>query len=218
MTEIVIFGNGSFAELAYHYMETDSEYEIVAFSADEEYINKGTLFDLPVVPFNEVYERYPPDEYDMFVAITYTDLNHLRTEKYHQATDLGYNLVSYVSSDSVVSDKVTIGDNCFIFENQTIQPFVDIGDNVILWSGNHIGHHSTIHDNCFLASHVVVSGHVEIDEFCFLGVNSTVADGVTVAEHTLVGAQALIAADTVNNGVYTGPKATLKDTNSREVL
>jgi len=110
MIEIVIFGNGSFAELAYHYMETDSEYEIVAFSADEEYINKGTLFDLPVVPFNEVDERYPPDEYDMFVAITYTYLNHLRTEKYHQATEFVYNLVSYVLRDTVIFVKATMED------------------------------------------------------------------------------------------------------------
>ena len=54
------------------------------------------------------------------------------------------------------------GDNCFILEDNTIQPFVSIGNNVTLWSGNHIGHDSTIDDHCFIASHVVVSGHVRV--------------------------------------------------------
>ena len=54
------------------------------------------------------------------------------------------------------------GDNCFILEDNTVQPFVRIGSNVTLWSGNHIGHDSTIGDHCFISSHVVVSGHVDI--------------------------------------------------------
>lgn len=218
MNEVVLFGTGSFAEIAYQYLSQDSEYEVVAFTADKAYIEEESLFGLPVIPFETVAEQYPPEEHGMFVAITYTNLNHLRASKCAQAKEKGYELISYVSSDSTVWDSVSIGENCFIFENQTIQPFVEIGNNVILWSGNHIGHHSTIGDNCFIASHVVVSGHVEIEEYCFLGVNSTIIDGVTVAEHTLVGAQALITDDTKKNGVYIGNKADLRATNSREIL
>lgn len=218
MNKVVLFGTGSFAEIAYQYLSQDSEYEVVAFTADKAYIEEESLFGLPIVPFETVTEQYPPEEHGMFVAITYTNLNHLRTNKCAEAKEKGYELISYVSSDSTVWDDVSIGDNCFIFENQTIQPFVDIGDNVIMWSGNHIGHHSTIGDNCFLASHVVVSGHVDIKEYCFFGVNSTIVDGITIAEHTLVGAQALITDDTEEYGVYVGNKADLRATNSREIL
>lgn len=69
-----------------------------------------------------------------------------------------------------------MGDNCFVFENQTIQPFVKIGNDVIIWSGNHIGHHSMIGDHCFISSHVVISGNVKIEPYCFLGVNSSIRD------------------------------------------
>ena len=51
-----------------------------------------------------------------------------------------------------------MGDNCFIFEDNTVQPFVTLGNNLVLWSGNHIGHHSTLRDHCFISSHVVISG------------------------------------------------------------
>ena len=91
---------------------------------------------------------------------------------------------------------VPIGDNCFVFEANVIQPGVRIGNDVVLWSGNHIGHDVEIGDHCFIASHVVVSGNVTIGNHCFLGVNATVRDGVTIAPRCVIGADALIMKDT----------------------
>ena len=76
---------------------------------------------------------------------------------------------SYVSPRAFVWRNVKLGEHCFIFENNVLQPFVNIGDNVVLWSGNHIGHHSKIGDHCFVSSHVVVSGFCDIGANCFLG-------------------------------------------------
>jgi SAM-dependent methyltransferase len=55
----------------------------------------------------------------------------------------GYELASYISPKCTNYAK-SIGNNCFIFEDNTLQPFVTIGNDVTLWSGNHIGHHSTV--------------------------------------------------------------------------
>ncbi|MEM7033668.1 MAG: sugar O-acyltransferase, partial [Chloroflexota bacterium] len=54
----------------------------------------------------------------------------------------GYQLISYISPRASVMGDNEFGDNVFIFEDNTIQPYVKIGDGTILWSGNHIGHHS----------------------------------------------------------------------------
>lgn len=97
-----------------------------------------------------------------------------------------------------------IGENCFILEDNTIQPFVTIGNNVTLWSGNHIGHHSVISDHCFIASHVVVSGGVEIGERSFIGVNATLRDHIKIGECCVIGAGAIILADAEAEGVYVG--------------
>ncbi len=65
-------------------------------------------------------------------------------------------MISYVSSKATVFPGAPIGDNCFILEDNTIQPFTSIGNNVVLWSGNHIGHHSVIKDHVSFTSHVVL--------------------------------------------------------------
>lgn len=200
--KLIIVGTAAFAEIAFEYFTHDSKYEVVAFSVEKDFIIESTLFDKPVVEFESIEESYPPTEYNMFIAITYRQLNRLRTRLYKQAKRKGYNLVSYVSSKAFVWKNVELGENCFIFEDNTIQPFVKIGNNVIFWSGNHIGHHSIINDNCFISSHVVISGFCEIGENCFFGVNSTLSNNLKIGKDCVISAGALVMRDTDERTLY----------------
>jgi sugar O-acyltransferase (sialic acid O-acetyltransferase NeuD family) len=217
MSKLVIFGSGDIARLAHFYFNRDSDHEVVAFTVDQKYREAETFLDLPLVSFEEVSTRYPADEYQMFVALSYAKMNKLREEKYHQAKKQGYQLVSYVSSRCSFLTDHPIGDNCFILEDNTIQPFVKIGNNVTLWSGNHIGHDAIIDDHCFLASHIVVSGYVRIGNNCFIGVNATLRNSITIAPETLIGAGAVIMKDTVAKGVYLPPRAELFNKTSDQI-
>lgn len=201
---LVIFGTGDIAQLAHFYFSTDSEYEVVAFTVDAAYRIEITFCDLPVIAFDELTKQYAPEQCEIFVALSYSKLNAVRKEKYLAAKALGYRIASFISSHATVLNKGSIGENCFIFEDNTIQPFVTIGNNVTLWSGNHIGHHSTIKDHCFIASHVVVSGGVEIGEQCFIGVNATLRDHIKIGARCVIGAGALLLSDAETEGVYIG--------------
>lgn len=201
---LVIFGGGDIAQLAHFYFSSDSEYEVVAFTVDAAYLTDTTFCGLPVISFENIAKQYYPEQYEIFVALSYSKFNTVRKEKYLAAKSLGYSFASYVSSHATVLNDFMIGENCFILEDNTIQPFVSIGNNVTLWSGNHIGHHSIIHDHCFLASHIVVSGGVEIGEACFIGVNATLRDHIKISEKCVIGAGTLILADADPEGVYIG--------------
>lgn len=201
---LVIFGTGDIAQLAHFYFSTDSEYEVLAFTVDAAYRTETTFCDLPVIAFEEIFKHYLPEQCEIFVALSYSKLNVVRKEKYLAAKTLGYGIASYISTHATILNEGRIGENCFIFEDNTIQPFVTIGNNVTLWSGNHIGHHSTIGDHCFIASHVVVSGGVDIGEQCFIGVNATLRDHIKIGEKCVIGAGALLLADAEPEGVYIG--------------
>ena len=209
MAKLVIFGNGEIGELAEYYFRTDTEHEVVAFCADEEYIKSDKFCGLPLIGIETLVDKYPPKEFNMFVGLSYAKMNRLRAEKYYEIKELGYELISYVSSKCTYLSEHAVGDNCFILEDNTIQPFVKIGNNVTLWSGNHIGHESIIEDHCNITSHVVVSGHVHIHSYCFIGVNVSLRDNITIAPATLIGAGAVIMKDTVEKGVYLPQRAEL---------
>jgi sugar O-acyltransferase (sialic acid O-acetyltransferase NeuD family) len=138
----------------------------------------------------------------MALPLGFRKLNRFRMEKYTQAKAKGYELASYVSSRAVIWKGLSMGENCFIYENSVVGVFAQIGNNVILQPGSYIGHHSTIGDHCFVASHAVVLGEVQVGPFCVLGGNSTIIDRVTVAAECIIAAGVTITKDTVERGVY----------------
>lgn len=203
----IVFGTNGQAEVVSYLLEKDSEYEVIAFCCSAQYRESDVLFNKPLVDFEDIEVKYPPTEYEMYVSLSYADQNKLRERFYYEAKAKGYTLLSYISSKTTNYAK-TIGDNTFIFEDNTIQPFVSIGNNVVLWSGNHIGHHSSIQDNCFISSHVVISGHCTIGKNSFIGVNSTLRDGISIGSFNTLGAGCLMIKSSEKNQIYIGTKAT----------
>jgi sugar O-acyltransferase (sialic acid O-acetyltransferase NeuD family) len=200
--KLVIFGIGDIGELAGYLFGLHTDYEIVGFCVDRAYVNTAEFMGKPLVAFEDVEEKFPPATYEMFVAIGYTKVNKLREQKYDEAKAKGYRLASYISPMATVFGNVEIGDNCFIFEDNTLQPFVKIGNNNVLWSGNHVGHHTIIGNHCFITSHTVISGRCVIGDNCFIGVNATLRDHLTIGNHCVIGAGTVLLKDTADSQVF----------------
>ena len=207
MADLVIFGAGDIAKLAHFYFTRDSAHRVVAFTVDRQFRTADEFLGLPLVDFEDVENRFAPSNHAMFIALSYAQMNRTRAAKFAEAQARGYRLVSYVSSKCTYLTDSAVGDNCFILEDNTIQPFVTIGQNVTMWSGNHIGHDSVIGDHCFIASHVVVSGHVTVEPYCFIGVNATLRNSITIARESLIGAGAVVMKSTKAKGVYLAQRA-----------
>ena len=130
---------------------------------------------------------------------------------------MSYSLPSFISPDCNYLSSEDPGENCFILEDNTIQPFVKIGNNVTIWSGNHIGHDVQIEDHCFITSHVVISGFTRVGEFSFLGVNSTIRDSVVLGKSCLIGAGSVIMESTDDDSVWMPPRSSMITRKSNEV-
>ena len=204
---LVIIGAGEFGHIAYEYFTHDSDYTVVAFAIEQAYITEKSFQDLPVIPLEELQKHYTPADVQVYVAVTNVQLNRARKRLYQQVKNWGYTCASYVSSQAFVWRNAKIGENTFVFEHNTIQPFVEIGNNVVLWSGNHIGHRTVVHDHCFITSHCVISGYCEIGEHSFLGVNSCFANNLNIAEDNFIAMGAVVTKNTQPNGVYKGHPA-----------
>jgi len=203
MAEVVIFGARDFASLAHFYLRHDSPHKVVGFTVHREFMPAEAEFEgLPVVAFEELEAQFPPDCVSAFAPMSHRRMNRLREDVFAALKSRGYPLISYVSSRATRFPETPIGENCFVLEDNTIQPFVSIGDNVMIWSGNHIGHHSVVESHVFITSHVVISGHCVVGRHSFLGVNATIRDQVTIAEGTLVGMGANVTKNTEPWSIY----------------
>ena len=199
---LIIVGTGLFAEVAKAYFEEYTCYQVVAFACHEKYKENNTIYGSPLHIVENMEKEFPVEENDVFVAVGYGKMNKMRQVVYEEIKELGYTCVSFVHPKIKVWDSTIIGENVFIFEDNTIQPFTTIGNNNIFWSGNHLGHHTKVGDHCFISSHVVISGSCKIGNNVFIGVNAVLHDSLTIEDECLIGAGAIISKDTVKKEVY----------------
>lgn len=183
MAKVVVFGADDIARLAHVYFSTDSDHELVAFAVDAAYRDREEFQGLPLAAAEELLQLYPP-----------LDRPHVRRAQLCQNEPHSGGQVGTGQGDGLRTGELREqpllylsqhppGDDCFILEDNAVQPFVRIRSNITLWSGNHIGHGSTIADHCFLKPPVVVSGHADVGASCFIGVNATLRNS-TIGERT----------------------------------
>jgi UDP-3-O-[3-hydroxymyristoyl] glucosamine N-acyltransferase len=189
--KLIIVGDSVFAEVAYEYFTHDSEYEVVAFSVEEKYLKRETLFDLAIVPFEKLPEIYPPAQHSVYAAVVFVHAD-LRARLYHRAVEIGYAAASYVSSQASMSPTAKVGEHCFVCEATVVQQYAEVCDNVVLWSGNLIGQHATVRKNCFILPNTVVYNRAEIGENIVVGANVTVCEGVRVPDDSIIEIAAVI--------------------------
>lgn len=214
--EIIVFGTGQLADVAWYYLTHFSPYRIAAYTVEQGHLTDRVFRNRPVVPFEEVQDLYPPQGYRMLVFVSYRQVNRLRERLYTQAHEKGYSFISYVHPDTRYHAD-DIGVNTFILENNTIQPFTVIGANTIIWSSNHIGHHTKIGHHVFIASEVCISGGVTIGDRTFIGVGATIRDNVVIGENCVIGAGATVMKDLPPASVIVPPRSVILKKKSYEL-
>jgi hypothetical protein len=161
MANLVIFGTSAISEVAKFYIEKYSADRIIGFTADREYCEAASFLGLPVVAWEELEQRFPPQTVKLLGPLSYQRLNELRRDRHLEGRARGYSFATFVHPRSQVETN-NIGDNCVILEDNVIQPFVRIGNGVIIWTGCFIGYQSSVADYCFLSAQAGLGDHAAV--------------------------------------------------------
>lgn len=204
MADIVIFGAGEVAQVAKAYLDLYARDRVVGFTVDAAYRGSDTFLSLPLVDWERLDERFPPENVRLLGPLSYARMNDLRAERYLEGKRRGYEFASFVHPGSHVH-AARIGENSFILENNVIQPFVDIGVGALVWSGNHIGHHASVGDFCFLASHIAIGGGTSLGERCFVAGQVGIESRLTIGRASFIGSGAIVKQDLADESVVPGP-------------
>ncbi len=203
MKRLIIYGTSPAAIQSHYDFTADSDYEVVAFTAERKALSGETLLGLPVVAFEDIEQIYPPAEYNMFIAVYFNRVNAVRRQKYEEAKRKGYTLANYISSKAIVWPELILGENCMICDGANVRPFTRIGNDTFIMPGAVVGHDVAVGDHCYLAIHAVLLAGSAVESGCVIGANSTILNGVKVAVDCVVSAGAVISKNTKEKGVYT---------------
>lgn len=181
----IIIGNSDYAKLLYSYVK--HEKEVIAFSVDADYIDKTSLFDIPVVSYEDIDMLYSPSSVELLMAVGYSEMNDIREKLYRQYCKKGYTFGTYVHPSVIIGDECLVGKGNVFFEGVIIENGCQIGDLNAFFFGTVVGHDSIIGDfNSFSRSSI--AGRVKVGNNCFLGMGSVVNSDVTIGSHVLIGA------------------------------
>lgn len=215
---LIIFGTGKIAEVVSYYAAQECGLTVTAFTVDSEHKKSDTFLGKPVIAFEDVQSFFAPDQYNLFVAVGYHNLNQLRAEKCKAAKAKGYQLISVVSPNTALPSNIVYGENCFIMPPCIVHPCVQLGNNVFVWSGTIIGHHSVIADNCWFTSGCNIGGNVSVGENCFVALNATVGHSVRIGRHCFLGANTLIIKEMKDEQVVIAEPSRPIKMNSKQFL
>jgi sugar O-acyltransferase (sialic acid O-acetyltransferase NeuD family) len=201
MKPVIVFGNYDSASTTHYYLSIDSPYRVAAFTVDQDRITHSSYEGLPVVPFEQIQEEFPPGQFDFIFPTSFQisnpyNTNVFRRARYELIKSMGYQFINYISSRAMVASNVKIGENVLIYEGAIVQPFVKVGNNTIVRPGVNLGHHCMIQDHCFISAEVTVGSRTTIGSQTFIGLNTTILNSITIADGSFIGASSLINRNT----------------------
>jgi sugar O-acyltransferase (sialic acid O-acetyltransferase NeuD family) len=201
MKPVIVFGNQDSASTTHYYLSADSPYQVAAFTVDQDRITSSSHQGLPVIPFENVQEEFPPDQFNFIFPAGFQisnpyNTNLFRQTRYTLIKSMGYEFINYISSRAMVATNVKIGENVLIYEGAIVQPFVEIGNNTIVRSGVNLGHHCVVKDHCFISAEVTIGSRTSIGSQTFVGLNTTILNSITIADQSFIGSSTLINRNT----------------------
>lgn len=185
--DLFIFGTGVFAEIVYSYFSRYSNYRIVGFISDNKELKRKYL-GLDVIKIENSIKLINPKYCHIFVAVGYNKMNKVREKYFKIFKKNNFKLATFIHPNVVTWNDQSIGENCFIFENNVIQKRITLQNNTIIWSGNHIGHDAIINENTWITSQSVIYSNVKIGKNCFIGSSSNIKENVVLGDFNFVGA------------------------------
>jgi len=183
--QLVIYGAGDLAKLMSFYFHHDSAYRIAAFCVDRLPFTDGHFADRPLVAFEDIEHKYPPDEFDMFVAIGYSRMRDRRL-MFDRAKQKGFSLANYVSSHALSWPGLAIGENNVLMPSVHVEPFVQIGNNNLFWSDTLVAHGVTVGDHNYFGAKCLLGGNCVIEDGCFLGNGTVLINDIRLRSETQI--------------------------------
>ncbi len=179
---IVICGITRFAETTAHYFQTDSDFEVVGFTAHERFITMKTFWDRPVVPIEQLTAKFPPAGTRFFCAIEYKWLNAAREQVIAELKALGYQPASFIHPQASVCPTVKIGEHCFVMEGSVLCYRSVIGSNNVVSPRTLLAHRAQIGSHNYLSPGVSIDRDAIVGDHCYLGSGTYVAEACKVGD------------------------------------
>ncbi|QRN85515.1 hypothetical protein JR334_11295 [Clostridia bacterium] len=196
MKPVVLYGTSPVSQMVFLDAKEQEDFQIVAATQKREDRNNDTFFDIPLLDFHTITKEYPPEDYDMLLAISHITEIRYRQRLFETIKQMGYTMRNYISPRADVKDTSNWGENNIVMAGAHVGVNGILGDNNLIRQNTYLGHNFIVGDNNVISPGCCIAGDVVVKDGCYFGLNATVVDYLTVETETLVGAGAVVIKNT----------------------
>lgn len=147
--------------------------------------------------FVEVTNRYPPEGFEIALAIGYRHLA-ARWELYQRVKAAGYRVSTLVHPQAYLARSATVLEGAMVMARAVVDMAATVGNLAVIWPGVVINHDSRVGENSFVSPNATVCGHSSVGCSCFVGAAAVVVDHVVVPDGSFIRAGAVYSRSQAN--------------------
>jgi UDP-perosamine 4-acetyltransferase len=211
MKSVVLLGGGGHAKVIIELFEASGAFEVAGCvtgrTRDASVLNAPILGD-----DSSLAGIYASGIRHAFIAI---GANELRRRLSDKVTGIGFELVSAVSPQAIISPRAQVSDGVAIMPGAVINSCSRIGAGCIVNTGVTVDHDCAVGDWVHLAPGTTLAGCVSIGQGAFLGVGVRVIPDIAIGAWTIVGAGTVVIRNLPANVTAVGVPARIISSRER---
>lgn len=107
--QFVIVGTTPYSVEVYSFISAEGNAEILAFSSHRDFMRENMLCGLPIIPLEDLGNRFDMTKVEVLNTIGYTHMNSIRQRVNDDIEARQYKIGSYISSNSLIYSKINGG-------------------------------------------------------------------------------------------------------------
>ena len=215
---MVGLGAGGHARVVIDILRLMSGHEIVGLlEANQELWNKKVA-GIPVLGAEDLLPGlYARGTRHAFIGVGAISDLRPRQLLFQKLLDHGFQIVSAIHPQSVISADAQVGRGATIMAGAVINPGARLGDNVIVNTKASVDHDCVIGNHVHISAGVSFGGGISVGDRSMIGIGAVIMPGLRIGADAVVGAGSVVTKDVPDNTVVIGyPAKVVRNNSSRE--
>ncbi len=188
----ILFGTSVYSRLLHHYIEKDTNDEILAFTVEKEYLKEDHFDNLPVVCFENLNELFDMSNISILITCGYHKMNDIRKKIFNKCDEYGYNIGSFIHSTAQV-DGVSFGRGNIVMPHVLFHPYVKVGDANIFCEYSMMEQETKIQNYNFIGPKSFLGAYINLENNNDFGIGTIIGDKLNIGNYNLIGSGSVLS-------------------------
>lgn len=206
--QVIGLGAGGHAKVVIEILELMAGYELVGLLDANQQLWGTDILGVPVLGDDDLLPKlYNRGVGHAFIGLGTVGDTRPRRELYEKARRQGFQIVSAIHPQAIISPSAEIGHGPTVMAGAVINAAARLGDNVIVNTGAIVEHDCVVGNNVHIATGARLASTVYVGDGAHIGLGASVRQCIRIGRNAIVGAGSVVVDEVPDNVIVVGVPA-----------